>query len=231
MDVLFFGPADFTVLGGFPGQFDHPRVHEAIRTIADAARRAGKHWGMPCGTAERAKELIDMGARFLCHGADIIFVKSGLEEIRRRFEPLGFTFDGRALRVPMDARTAQGPDHRRGLDRRAPPPLLPGHGEGGRDDRGDQRRAPPHGRRPLRRRSRLRRPRLRARGPPRSRRDRHPRALARAARHPPRRGGDPRPDREAPERLPGRRGSTGGRRPGTAGSRRRSPTSIAATPS
>ena len=96
VDVLFFGPADFTVLGGFPGQFDHPRVLEATRTIADAARRAGKHWGMPCGTAERAKELIDMGARFLCHGADIIFIKSGLEEIRRRFEPLGFTFDGRA---------------------------------------------------------------------------------------------------------------------------------------
>src|SRR3954469_21109283 len=70
VDVLFFGPADFTVLGGFPGQFDHPRVLEAIRTIADAARAAGKHWGMPCSTAERAAELIAMGARFLCHGAD-----------------------------------------------------------------------------------------------------------------------------------------------------------------
>jgi 4-hydroxy-2-oxoheptanedioate aldolase len=94
VDVLFFGPADFTVLGGIPGQFDHPRVQEAIRTIAGAARQAGKHWGMPCGTSERAKQLLDMGARFLCHGADILFVKLGLEDIRHRFAPLGFTFDG-----------------------------------------------------------------------------------------------------------------------------------------
>src|SRR4051794_40780047 len=95
VDVLFFGPADFTVLGGVPGQFDHPSVQEAIRTVAEAARAAGKHWGMPCGTAERAKQLLDMGARFLAHGADIISVKNGLDEIRRRFTPLGFSFDGR----------------------------------------------------------------------------------------------------------------------------------------
>jgi 4-hydroxy-2-oxoheptanedioate aldolase len=50
---------------------------------------------MPCGTPERARELIDMGARFLCHGADILMVKNGLEDIQRRFGPLGFTFDHR----------------------------------------------------------------------------------------------------------------------------------------
>ena len=91
----FLGPADFTILGGIPGQFDHPRVQEAIEAVAGAARRAGKHWGMPVGSAERAKQLMDLGARFLCHGADIIFVKNGLEEVRRRFAPLGLTFDGR----------------------------------------------------------------------------------------------------------------------------------------
>ena len=92
VDVLFFGPADFSVLGGIAGQFDHPRISEAIRTIAAAARRAGKHWGMPSGTVERTQQLLDLGARFLCHGADIIFVKNGLEEMQRRFAPLGFTF-------------------------------------------------------------------------------------------------------------------------------------------
>jgi 4-hydroxy-2-oxoheptanedioate aldolase len=95
VDVLFFGPADFTVLGGIPGQFNHPRVQKAIETVAEAARQAGKHWGMPCGTPEQAEQLISAGARFLCHGADIIFVKSGLEDVRRRFGPLGLSFDGR----------------------------------------------------------------------------------------------------------------------------------------
>jgi 4-hydroxy-2-oxoheptanedioate aldolase len=94
VDVLFFGPGDFSVLSGIPGQFDHPRVHEAVGAVAEAARRAGKHWGMPCGSTEQAKRLLEMGARFLAYGADILFVKAGLEEARRSFGPLGFTFDG-----------------------------------------------------------------------------------------------------------------------------------------
>ncbi len=95
VDVLFFGPGDFTVLSGIPGQFNHPMVEEAIRAVADAAKAAGKHWGMPVGTPERAKQLLDMGARLLAHGADIVWLKAALEETRRRFGPLGFTFDGR----------------------------------------------------------------------------------------------------------------------------------------
>jgi 4-hydroxy-2-oxoheptanedioate aldolase len=95
VDVLFLGPGDFSILSGFPGQFDHPLIEEAIATVADAARRAGKHWGMPCGSPEQAKKLLDRGARFLAHGADILFVKAGLEAMREKFAPLGFTFDGR----------------------------------------------------------------------------------------------------------------------------------------
>jgi 4-hydroxy-2-oxoheptanedioate aldolase len=94
VDVLFFGPGDFSVLSGFPGQFDHPAIEEAIRTVAAAARAAGKHWGIPVGTPERAKQMLDLGARLLAHGADLLWVKQALEDIRRRFAPLGFTFDG-----------------------------------------------------------------------------------------------------------------------------------------
>jgi 4-hydroxy-2-oxoheptanedioate aldolase len=95
VDVLFFGPGDFSVLSGIPGQFNHPMIEEAIRAVADAAKAAGKHWGMPVGTPERAKQLLGMGARLLAHGADILWLKNGLEETRKRFGPLGFTFDGR----------------------------------------------------------------------------------------------------------------------------------------
>ena len=94
VDVLFFGPGDFSVLAGIPGQFNHPLIDEAIRAVAAAAKAAGKHWGMPVGTPERAKQLLDLDARLLAHGADIIWLKSGLEEMRRQFGPLGFTFDG-----------------------------------------------------------------------------------------------------------------------------------------
>lgn len=95
VDVLFFGPGDFSVLAGVPGQFTHPVVEDAIRQVAAAAKAAGKHWGMPVGTPERAKQLLDMGARLLAHGADIIWVQNGLADTRNRFGSLGFTFDGR----------------------------------------------------------------------------------------------------------------------------------------
>ena len=69
IDVLFFGPGDFSVLSGIPGQLDHPMVEEAIRTVAAAAKAAGKHWGMPVSTLEQARQLLDFGAELLAHGA------------------------------------------------------------------------------------------------------------------------------------------------------------------
>lgn len=95
VDVLFLGPADFSILSGIPGQFEHAKITEAMRAVAQAAKNAGKHWGMPCGTVERAKQVMDLGGRFIAHGCDLIWVKSGLEEAQRRFAALGFTFDRR----------------------------------------------------------------------------------------------------------------------------------------
>jgi 4-hydroxy-2-oxoheptanedioate aldolase len=92
VDILFFGPADFSVLGGFPGQFDHPRVHEALAKIAGAAQKAGKNWGTTSANPEHSRKLMEMGARFICHGCDLIMVKAGLEQIQKQFAPLGFTF-------------------------------------------------------------------------------------------------------------------------------------------
>jgi 4-hydroxy-2-oxoheptanedioate aldolase len=95
VDVLFLGSADFTILSGIPGQLNHPRVKDAMKALADAARRAGKHWGMPMFTMQQVREAMDLGARFLWHGSDFLLVKNGLEAIRRDLAPLGVTFDGR----------------------------------------------------------------------------------------------------------------------------------------
>jgi 4-hydroxy-2-oxoheptanedioate aldolase len=95
VDVLFLGPGDFSILGGFPGQMDHPAFARAVQHVAEAARRAGKHWGMPCFSPEHGRRLLDMGARFIAHGADIVLVKQGLEQIQQQFAPLGFRFPGK----------------------------------------------------------------------------------------------------------------------------------------
>lgn len=92
VDVLMFGPGDFSVLAGVPGEFDHPSLAAARQKISKAAKNAGIHWGTVSATPEHTSSLLDMGARFICHGADIIILKRGLEQIQTSYKPLGFTF-------------------------------------------------------------------------------------------------------------------------------------------
>jgi 4-hydroxy-2-oxoheptanedioate aldolase len=85
VDVIMLGPADFSVLSGIPGQFDHPLIEGALDKIATAARNTGKHWACPAFHPEHAQRLLDRGASMLMHGADIVMVKAGLEKIRQDF--------------------------------------------------------------------------------------------------------------------------------------------------
>jgi 4-hydroxy-2-oxoheptanedioate aldolase len=96
VDALLLGPADFSVLSGIPGQFDHPDIIAAKKRVANAAKNAGIHWGATCGSTKQIQENLELGARLICHGADILMVKRGLEQIRDECRPLGFTFDGPA---------------------------------------------------------------------------------------------------------------------------------------
>lgn len=95
VDILFLGPGDLSILSGIPGEFDHQIIQDATAKIAAAAKAAGKHWGTIGFTAEHASQLLDQGARFICHGADIISVKQCLETIQSKFAHLGFTFENR----------------------------------------------------------------------------------------------------------------------------------------
>jgi len=93
VDVLFLGPGDLSVLCGIPGQMNHPIMGKALKEIARAAEKAGKHWGTPAFSHEHAKQLLDMGATFICYMADIIMIRDGLLKIQEQFAPLGFKFN------------------------------------------------------------------------------------------------------------------------------------------
>jgi 4-hydroxy-2-oxoheptanedioate aldolase len=95
VDVLMLGPGDLSVLAGIPYQFDHPLIAEAYRTVASAARSAGKWWGTVTSGPEHTRELLALGARFICHGCDLLMVKQGMELIQERYAGLGFTFENR----------------------------------------------------------------------------------------------------------------------------------------
>jgi 4-hydroxy-2-oxoheptanedioate aldolase len=95
VDVLMLGPGDLSVSSGIPYQFQHPIIQTAYRQVAQAAARSGKWWGTVTGNPDHTKMLMELGARFICHNADILILKQGWEAVQRSYAPLGFTFDNR----------------------------------------------------------------------------------------------------------------------------------------
>jgi len=82
VDMLMLGPADLTVLSGRPGAFDHPRVAEAQRRVAAEAKIAGKHWASTSMSLDHARQLAQMGASLVFHGADVVIVRREMTAIR-----------------------------------------------------------------------------------------------------------------------------------------------------
>lgn len=74
IDMLFFGPGDFSHSLGVPGQIKHPKVQETLRRVGDVARKHGKFAGCPGGLAP-LKELTDMGYQFIGAGADVVALR------------------------------------------------------------------------------------------------------------------------------------------------------------
>ncbi|BCW99543.1 MAG: 2,4-dihydroxyhept-2-ene-1,7-dioic acid aldolase [Armatimonadota bacterium] len=85
IDILFFGPADFSHGLGVPGDFDHPRVLEARRRVAQAARQHGKFAGT-VANLDNVEELVELGYTFLNIGADVVGLNSYCQNLIREFQ-------------------------------------------------------------------------------------------------------------------------------------------------
>ena len=89
IDMLFFGPGDFSQSIGAPGVWDHPLLLETRRRVVEVARKHGKFAGTVGSTANR-DELIAMGYQFLNLGADVVGLsqhcKSIMAECNKRSE-------------------------------------------------------------------------------------------------------------------------------------------------
>lgn len=96
VDVVFFGPGDFSILSGVAGQWDHPLLEDAMQRISAAVKKHGKHWGMPIFGVDFGRKVLELGGRFLCHGCDLTLIRTGFEELQQRFAPLGVTFERRS---------------------------------------------------------------------------------------------------------------------------------------
>jgi 4-hydroxy-2-oxoheptanedioate aldolase len=71
IDMLLFGPGDFSHGLGIPGQFNDPRIEQARIRVAQVARENGKLAGTVGGPSDIPR-LREMGYQFLNIGADLI---------------------------------------------------------------------------------------------------------------------------------------------------------------
>ena len=84
IDMLFFGPGDFSHGIGAPGVWDHPRLLDARRRVAEAAVAHGKFAGT-VGSAANLDELIGLGYRFVSMGADVVGLSQYCKGIMAEF--------------------------------------------------------------------------------------------------------------------------------------------------
>lgn len=70
IDIIFFGPGDFSQGIGKPGVFDAPELLDARQRIADVCMAHGKFAGTVANPGN-LQQLIEMGYRFLSLGADV----------------------------------------------------------------------------------------------------------------------------------------------------------------
>lgn len=84
IDIIFFGPADFSHSIGVPGDFMHPDVVAARKRVADVCAAYGKFAGT-IGSSEDLEALVDMGYRFINIGADVLGLNEYCRDLISKF--------------------------------------------------------------------------------------------------------------------------------------------------
>ncbi len=70
VDMVQFGPADYSMSIGIPGQFRHPKVKEAEKFVIETCQKMGVNPRAEINDPSQAKEYLDMGVKHFCMGND-----------------------------------------------------------------------------------------------------------------------------------------------------------------
>ena len=87
IDIIFFGPGDFSQGIGAPGDFNHPDLIRARSLIAETATKHGKYAGTVGGLGN-LKELYDMGYHLISCGADVVGLTNYYKNIIQAYSEL-----------------------------------------------------------------------------------------------------------------------------------------------
>ncbi len=71
VDMVQFGPADYSMSIGLTGQWDHPRVREAEKHVIETALKMGVAPRAEISRPDEAARYLDMGVKHFCIGSDV----------------------------------------------------------------------------------------------------------------------------------------------------------------
>jgi len=74
VNMVQFGPCDYSISLGKPGQWGIPELQKAQRDMIELALKKGVHPRVEVDSFEEAKEYIDMGVRHFCIGFDLAVI-------------------------------------------------------------------------------------------------------------------------------------------------------------
>jgi 4-hydroxy-2-oxoheptanedioate aldolase len=83
LGVIFIGPYDLSTSFGLPGQFDHPRVREAMSEVVQRAAERGVAVGIWVPDAPSARFWVDQGARFVTVSNNELMLCGAASAMRR----------------------------------------------------------------------------------------------------------------------------------------------------
>lgn len=76
IDMVQFGPADYAMSIGVPGQFTHPDVQAAERKTIQHTLKRGLHPRVELFDAAQAPRYLEMGVKHFCVGWDVTILKA-----------------------------------------------------------------------------------------------------------------------------------------------------------
>jgi 4-hydroxy-2-oxoheptanedioate aldolase len=83
IDMIFFGPGDFSQSLGRPGEWEDPEFLRARERVAEACLRHGKY-AATAGGPGNYESLVDMGYRFINIGADVVGLSQYFDDLLQR---------------------------------------------------------------------------------------------------------------------------------------------------
>jgi len=74
VDMVQFGPADYSMSLGLTGQFTHPEVLEAEKYVIETSLTKGIQPRAEINSPDQAKRYLDMGVKHFCIGTDMVIL-------------------------------------------------------------------------------------------------------------------------------------------------------------